>query len=168
MSSAAPGTPSQDWAQDREDRRRHLDFLQATIVRMAAASSAAKGWLLPVVTAAYGYGLVKHSGVVWLGVGAAMLFGFLDAHYLTQEQKFRDLYAKVLKSDTTEPVVPFDMTTSTLSPPRPGPGGPVWTHGLRNVIHSWLPGRRAAISWSIGPFYGSIILAGIVIYFVAK
>ncbi len=66
---------------DREDRRGHLGFLQATIVRMAAASSAAKGWLLPVVTAAYGYGLAKHPGVVLLGIGAAVLFGFLDAHY---------------------------------------------------------------------------------------
>ena len=166
VSSAASGTPSQ--GPSPEDRRAHLGYLQATITRMAAASTAAKGWLLPVVTAAYGYGLVKHSGVVLLGIGAAMLFGFLDAHYLTQEQKFRDLYAKVAKGDQADAVAPFDMNTSTLSPPPPAPGGPGWSHGVQNVLRSWVPGRKAAVSWSIAPFYGFIILAGVVLYFVAR
>lgn len=71
----------------REDLRKHLDFIQALVSRMSAASSSSKGWLLPVATAAYGFALTKHSGSVGLlGVFAVLVFSYIDANYLKQER----------------------------------------------------------------------------------
>ena len=56
-------TPTQH---DPEDRRKHLDFIQSVVTRMSAASSNAKAWLLPVVTAAYGYALTQRADSVAL------------------------------------------------------------------------------------------------------
>lgn len=55
MSSSVPPL-NQD-----EDRRKHLDFIQAVVARMSAASSNSKAWLLPVVAATYGYALTKNA-----------------------------------------------------------------------------------------------------------
>ena len=58
---------------DPEDTRKHLDFIQAIVTRMSAASSTAKAWLLPVVTAAYGYALTQNAeSVALLGVGVTV------------------------------------------------------------------------------------------------
>ena len=83
-------------AVEGDDRRKHLDYIQAVVTPMSSASSSAKGWLLPVVTAAYGYALAKQqSPVALLGVAAVLLFGFLDANYLRQEKAYRRLYDAV-------------------------------------------------------------------------
>lgn len=44
-----------------EDRRKHLDYIQAVVTRQSAASSSAKGWLLPIVTATFGFALTQGS-----------------------------------------------------------------------------------------------------------
>ena len=68
-------------APSEEDRRKHLDFIQAVVTRMSAASSSAKGWLLPVATATYGFALIQHSrAVALLGLAAVVLFMFLDVN----------------------------------------------------------------------------------------
>lgn len=81
---------------DAEDRRKHLDFIQAVVTRMSAASSTTKGWLLPVVTATYGYAVVnREMSVALLGIAAVLLFAVIDANYLNQERAFRRLYDAV-------------------------------------------------------------------------
>ena len=88
-----------------DDHRKHLEFIQDVITRMAGASSSAKGWLLPVVTATYGYAITKTEwAVAALGVLAVVLFGFLDANYLKHERSFRELYKAVIKNDSRVPV----------------------------------------------------------------
>ena len=63
----------------REDLHKHLDFIQAVVTRMSAASTSTKSWLLPVVTATYGYGMTQNAwSVIALGLGAVLLFMFLD------------------------------------------------------------------------------------------
>ncbi|MBB1246684.1 hypothetical protein GL263_24485 [Streptomyces durbertensis] len=42
-----------------EDRRKHLEFIQAAIARMSAASITTKSWLIPLVTLTYGYSLTQ-------------------------------------------------------------------------------------------------------------
>lgn len=42
-----------------EDQRKHLDFIQAVIARLASSSAAAKGWGLTVATAAFGFSATK-------------------------------------------------------------------------------------------------------------
>src|SRR5690606_24740131 len=87
-----------------EDRRKHLDFIQSVVNRMSAASAATKGWLLPVVTASYGYAVIKGSPqVAMLGVVALLLFGLLDANYLNQERCYRRLYDAVAQGGHIPP-----------------------------------------------------------------
>ena len=93
---------------DGEDKRKHLDFIQAIVTRMSAASTSAKSWLLPVVTATYGYGMTQNAwSVIMLGLGAVVLFMFLDAHYLGQEKAYRALYDAVAR-DKGIPVFSLD------------------------------------------------------------
>lgn len=135
-----------------EDDRNHFGLIQQTIARMASASATAKGWLLPVITAAYGYALSSRSvPVALLGAGAALLFGTLDAQYLRQERAFRALYRAAVR-------------------------GHVQTYEMNNARYYSKPDRDAADereescrwirvlwSWSITGFYLPLILVGIFI-----
>lgn len=149
-----------------EDRRKHLDYIQAVVTRMSAASSAAKGWLLPVVTATYGYALTQNApSVSVLGLGAASLFAYLDAHYLRQEKRFRCLYSEVAKGSVD--VECFSLHAHDLpvriKPSDRGDWGsrmPAWINGL-------VPGPSVWRSWSIAPFYLLLGLAGVIITFRA-
>jgi hypothetical protein len=162
---------------DPEDRRKHLEFIQAIIARMSAASANVKGWLLPVVTAAYGYALTKHSpSVAILGMAASAMFAFIDAHYLDEERKYRQLYNAV--ADGKQQIPPFSLKPLQASQPQPDhqdsalPSGKLqrllkWTKKIvqciRRKVKSWLPEKDVCCSWSIFPFYMAIIFVGILI-----
>ena len=152
-----------------EDQRKHLDFIQAVVTRMSTASSSAKGWLLPVVTAAYGFALTQRSGsVAVLGVFAVALFSFIDANYLKQERAYRKLYNAVISSSGRLPVFSLDPTVANESDPE--------TEALTRrqqalaIIKRWMPEWRVWMSWSIAPFYGSLLLLGlgVCVYAVAR
>lgn len=83
-----------------EDRRQHLAFAQNVISRMAQSSSNTKSWLLPVVTAAYGYSFTKSSvALAVLGIVATVVFAILDVGYLRTERKYRNLYERIAAGD---------------------------------------------------------------------
>ena len=148
-----------------EDVRKHLDFIQAIVTRMSAASSTAKGWLLPVVTATYGYALTKHAeSVALLGLLAVVLFMFLDAHYLRQEQAYRKLYDAVARRTRDVPL--FSLNVADAYDPHPGPGTG-WER-LRAGLNRWFPGWRVWLSWSIAPFYGALLVVGLVVWWSAR
>jgi hypothetical protein len=147
--------------QPGEDRRKHLDHIQAVIIRMSAASSTAKGWLLPVVTAAYGYAATKNAGpIALLGLAAVVLFAFLDANYLGQERAFRRLYAAVSRSE----VPSYSMNPADAEEEQPAQ----WYYWLlwpfRFVLGPWVPRPKVWLSWSIAPFYGTLLGVGLYIY----
>jgi len=143
-----------------EDRRKHLDFIQAIVTRMSSASTTTKGWLLPVVTLTYGYALTKNAdSVALLGAVAVILFAFLDAHYLRTEKAYRRLYDCVARG--IRPVPPFSLDPSeALDPVKPPTslGQRVSLIGRR-----WVPDRTIWGSWSIAPFYGSLLVVGLLI-----
>ncbi|MGH3349709.1 MAG: hypothetical protein ACRDPS_03505 [Nocardioides sp.] len=140
-----------------EDRRQHLGFIQAVITRMSAASSTAKGWLLPVVTATYGYALTKHNGsIALLGVVGVALFAMLDANYLRQEQAYRRLYDTVARK--ARPVPAFSLDPSEAFDPPAMPPKKVREWGGR-----WIPAANVWLSWSIAPFYGGLLVVGLLI-----
>ena len=125
---------------------------------MSAASSTAKGWLLPVVTATYGYALTKDDGTIGLlGIAGVLLFAMLDANYLRQEQAYRS-------STSQSPTRPgrYHRSPSTRRKPMthhsPDAAPPkkllVW-------LGRWLPAPRVWLSWSIAPFYGGLFLIGL-------
>lgn len=148
-------------APSAEDLRKHLDLVQAVITRMSAASSTAKGWLLPVVTATYGYALTKCAeSIALLGLLSVALFAFLDANYLRQEQGYRALYDAVARK--TRPVPLFSLAIEDALDPPPAPS--TWWGRVRK----WFPGLSVWFSWSIAPFYGLLFVVGVVVFFVAR
>jgi histidine triad (HIT) family protein len=147
-----------------EDRRKHLEFIQAVIARMSAASSNSKSWLLPVVTATYGFALTEHSApVALLGIAAVALFMYIDANYLRLERNYRDLYRTVAKGTKQIPVFSLD-TTDALDPHPPANN---FLEACQNGTRRWIPGWSVWLSWSILPFYGILLAAGFLIWLYA-
>src|SRR6266508_4969925 len=145
-----------------EDRRKHLDFIQAIVTRMSAASSSAKSWLLPVVAATFGYAVTKGVGsVALLGAGAVVLFGFIDANYLRQEKAYRRLYKAVAAGTKSIQSFSLDPSDSLASPADRAPEG--WPTWMPDWIDRLVPGPSVWASWSIGPFYGVLLVAGILL-----
>jgi len=145
-----------------EDRRKHLDFIQATITRMSAASTTTKSWMLPVVTATYGYALTqRHCSVALLGIAAVLLFAYLDANYLRQEKRFRRLYKAV--AEGASEIAVFSLNPDDVPSGRPDESTEEWGPSTPRWINRFVPGPPVWTSWSIGPFYVSLIVVGVVI-----
>lgn len=130
-------------AQDREDRRKHLDLITAVIGRMATASFAAKGWTITLVTAAFGTGVVKDEWALYLGGLVALgVFFFLDLRYLETEKRFRDMYDAVLDNS----VAPLSMDVSSIQPRATNP---------------------TYLSWSISYLYAPLAVLGVILMTVS-
>lgn len=151
VTEGSPPRAAQRRALD-DDQRKHVDLIQAAIARMASASSTAKGWLLPVATATYGYALTQADArVALLGLGAVLLFGTLDAHYLRQERAFRALYRAAVEGRVST----YEMST-------------VPYYGKANNDEQderqencrW---PQVIMSWSVGGFYIPILGVGALI-----
>ncbi|WP_406237538.1 HIT family protein [Nocardia sp. NBC_01009] len=130
-----------------EDRRQHLAFIQSVVARMSQASSTAKAWLLPIVTAAYGFAVTKDAPLTaLLGVLAVLIFGVLDANYLKQERAFRTLYDRVARGGD---IPAFSMNVSLAA-----------TEATQS---NYWPDRRDLWSWAVAPVYGPLLVAGVAI-----
>lgn len=135
-----------------EARRQHLEFVQAAVSRMAAGSGRAKTWLLPVATAAYGYALAQRAWPVALvGIGAAILFAFLDARYLREERAFRVLFRRAVAG-----TVPLYEMNSRAYYGKPNGDD----EDLRSENCRW---RAIIPSWSVLGFYGPVAAAGVLL-----
>jgi hypothetical protein len=131
-------------AQDRDDRRKHLELVSAIVGRMAGASAAAKGWSITLAGAAFGVALVRDKWYLMvLGIVALVLFGILDGLYLRNEKRFRDLYGAIVIDNS---VRPLSMDLSELK----------------------TRSRNASfVSWSVLGFYGPLIGGGLVLLAIA-
>lgn len=120
-----------------DDQRKHLDFIQAVVSRLASSSAAAKGWGLTVATAAFGFSATKAVPVVaGLGLVVVVFFGLLDSYYLREERLFRYLYDDARK-------------------------GQVEVYSMNKNAYSSVCGRRSVVrSWSVLGFYGPLLLVG--------
>jgi len=91
-----------------ENKRKHLDFIQDTIKRMAGNSFLLRGWSITLIIATVT--LASHSGdpkYLFISLFIVFLFWFLDSYYLSQERKFRCLYDDVRKKDESN--IDFSM-----------------------------------------------------------
>lgn len=123
-----------------EDQRKHLDFIQAVIARLASSSAAAKGWGLTVATATFGFSATKAVPVVaGLGLVVVLFFGLLDLYYLREERLFRRLYDDARRGKIEVYSMNKDAYTSEIK--------------RRNVIGSW----------SLRGFYGPLLLVGLTV-----
>lgn len=144
----------------REDVHKHLDLVQAVVTRMSAASSGVKGWLLPVVMATYGYAISSGRGAIAvLGIGAVLLFLYIDANYLRQEKRYRRLYMAV---SAGQPLTRFSLDPDE-APVLNQELGEDWGRWMPRWIAKYVPGPGVWLSWSILPFYGSLVIVGAVI-----
>lgn len=131
-------------AQDREDRRKHLELVSAVIARMSSSSGTAKGWTITLAGAAFGIALVRDSWyLIALGLVGVAAFGLLDVFYLSTEKNYRNLYVAIAEDNV---IAPFSMKT-------------------RGVASD--PKVRSYLSWSILFFYVPIMLVGAVFMVVA-
>ena len=129
-----------------EDRRQHLAFTQNVISRMAQSSSNTKSWLLPVVTAAYGYSFTKSSvALAVLGIVATVVFALLDVGYLRTERKYRNLYERIAAGDPD--VAPYSLNYQCSGE----------TRKTRFLEHC-----SVIKGWAIWPFYGALLVSGFV------
>lgn len=141
-----------------EDRRKHLDYIQAIVTRQSAASAAAKGWLLPIVTATFGFALTQSSWqLAALGMAAIVLFAYLDANYLKSEKQFRRLYNTVARSSRRVPLYTLDPVDADEPLAPAAPRLSTW----RRIQHAYLPEASIWASWSIAPFYAALLLVGV-------
>ena len=135
-----------------EDRRQNLSFIQNIINRMAGASSNSKTWLLPIATAAYGYAIANKSIMVTaLGMIATFILALLDAGYLTNERRYRQLYNQVISNPNV--AAPFSLSC--------------YREGKTRCAR-FKEYMRALKSWSIVLFYGALLFTGIAIMLLLK
>ena len=84
------------------DNRKHFDYLQSIISRMAANSFMIKGWTITIVSALLALAASnKEPLYLYVTFIPIIIFGFLDAYYLQLERKFRSLFKEVTKASTT-------------------------------------------------------------------
>lgn len=133
-----------------EDRRKHLDMIQAVVARLAGASAVTKGWQLPVVTAAYGYAVAQQAWrVAIVGAGLTLLLASVDARYLRQERANRALFRGVAWGVVRD----YDMDVGRYLGRSDGDAT-----GARDEDSTW---RGVLTSGSIGWFYGPVLAAGV-------
>lgn len=154
--SAPEAHPADENAVYTASQQHYLDLIQAIIVRMSAASSTAKSWLLPVTTATFGYALVQHAwSVAALGVFATAMFWNLDVRYLREERAYRELFADAVRRRRED----YDLDASVYY--RAPAEGKV---DCRVARCRWW---KVARSWAMSGFYGPIGGLGIMIALVS-
>ncbi len=121
-----------------DDQRKHLDFVQAVIARLASSSTATKGWSLTIATAAFGFSATKAVPVVaGLGLTVVVFFGILDSYYLREERLFRYLYDDARR-------------------------GLIEVYSMKKNDYRVRCTRRSVLcSWSVFGFYGPLLLVGL-------
>lgn len=101
---------------NKEYKIKHLEMIEAIIERMAKNSFQLKGWAMTLVAAV---GALAANGsdqrFVILSFFPVVGFRFIDAYYLYQEHKYKDLYQNIV--DKPEEDIDFCMKTEQYSPP---------------------------------------------------
>lgn len=98
----------------REDRNKHLEFIQTTIHRMATNSFILKGWSVTLISGIIALSLTTSAtNFIYLAFIPALTFWGLDAFYLRQERLYRKLYDSVRKN-TSKKIEPFSLDTNVI------------------------------------------------------
>lgn len=135
-SDAFPYTP--------EDRRKHLDYIQAVIARLAQGSASAKGFTLTIAGAAFGFSALNEAWyLALLGVVVIACLSVLDMHYLYQERLFRCLFRAVVNNTAAD----YDMNKDNYK-------------GQATRLDTYR-------SWSVLGFYLPLLLTGLVVVAIA-
>lgn len=131
-----------------EDKRKHLEFLQGVINRMAANSFLAKGWSVTLVAALFVLS-AKDANTNYVFVALIPITGFwiLDGFFISQERLFRALYDQV-RTMSAE-LIDYSMDTKPL----------------RGGKRTW---GRSIFSRTLIVFYVSLVATMVVVFLVLK
>ena len=96
-----------------ENKRAHLEMIQAVVNRMSINSFLLKGWSVVLVSALFALAAGGPQRMfVYLAYFPAIAFWVLDGYFLRQERLFRKLYDRVRHFDGQQ--VDFSMDTSVV------------------------------------------------------
>ena len=94
-----------------ENKRKHLEFIQAAINRMAGNLFYLKGWTITLVSALFAISAKDaHPEYMYIAYLVVFIFWILDGYFLSRERMFRCLYEDVRKLQEEE--IDFSMNTS--------------------------------------------------------
>jgi hypothetical protein len=100
---------------EQDDKKKHLEFLQLAINRMASNSFILKGWNITLIVGLFALTLKDlSSSYLYLAILPALAFWGLDAYYLRQERLFRSLYNSIRKSKRKD-IDPYSFDTHTVN-----------------------------------------------------
>lgn len=101
---------------DRPNLIKHLEFIQVTIVRMAANSFVIRGWTVTLVAAILAFtSKDANSNAASIALIPAIMFWSLDAYYLRTEREFRALYDQVRQNPPKDDLeVDFSLDVSKV------------------------------------------------------
>ncbi|MDD3723693.1 MAG: hypothetical protein PHW92_14640 [Lutibacter sp.] len=95
-----------------ENKRKHLEFIQNIISRMAGNLFFLRGWTITIIGALLALFSKNNSPdyVFYFLIVVIFIFWILDGYFLSQERSYRDLYNYVRK--LKEEVIDFSMDIS--------------------------------------------------------
>lgn len=131
------------------NKRKHLEFIQAAVGRMASNLFLLKGWTITLIAALFALAAKDANKVYFLiAYLPALMFWALDGYFLSQERRFRALYDRVRKLEESE--TDFSMDTSPFKD---------------ETQNTWL---GAMFSRTLLIYYGTLVLTMIVIMFLIR
>lgn len=137
-----------DKKMEEEIKMKHLEFIQSIITRMNTNSFQIKSWAVAIVSALLAlYADSEKIYYIYLAIFPTLIFGLLDAYYLHQERKYRELYKEVIQEESK--VERFDLNAKD------------YKKGLLEYF-------KALFSRTIAPLYGCIIVALIIAGIIAR
>src|SRR5438034_10655378 len=132
-----------------ENKRKHLEFIQSAVGRMASNLFLLKGWTITLIAALFALA-AKDSDRSYFLIAylPALMFWALDGYFLSQERRFRALYDRVRKVEESD--IDFSMDTSAFK---------------NEVRNTWL---GAMFSGTLLIYYGALVATMIVVMFFIR
>lgn len=91
-----------------QEKIQHLEFIQNIINRMNTDSFQIKEWMITIVSALLAlYANSDNVAYIFVAIVPTFLFWYLDAYYLLQERRFRELYNDIIPDNSK--IALFDM-----------------------------------------------------------
>lgn len=97
----------------KQEKIKHLEFIQNVITRMNQNSFMIKGWTVTIISALLAiYASRNEKLFILIAIFPTFIFMLLDSYYLWQERKFRKLYNKIILPFKQTEIPLFSMNTN--------------------------------------------------------
>lgn len=125
-----------------EQKLEHLKLIETVIERMADNSLRMKEWFVTIASAIVGFSVNSaNANLALVAVGPLLVFWMLDAFYLLQERRYRELYKLALQGR----VVLYSLNIR-----------------IKEIDKSFW--GAILMSWSTTAFYGAILCLGMLLF----